>query len=66
LPLSCPRAPPPAWPLPLPQINPKAITFGPKVGEGEFGVVYRAHFLGTPVAVKVLKDNDAVALGDFR
>ncbi len=36
------------------------------MGEGEFGVVYRASYLGTPVAVKVLKDNGAVALGDFR
>lgn len=37
-----------------------------QVGEGEFGVVYRAQYLGTIVAVKVLKDTNAVALGDFR
>ena len=28
--------------------------------------MYRATYLGSPVAVKVLKDNDAVMLGDFR
>ncbi|KIY93408.1 protein kinase [Monoraphidium neglectum] len=48
------------------EIDPKLLQFGDKVGEGEFGIVYRASYLGTPVAVKVLKDNDAVALGDFR
>ena len=48
------------------QIDPKQLQFEQKVGEGEFGVVYRASYLGTPVAVKVLKDNNAVALGDFR
>ena len=48
------------------QVDPKQLTFEQKVGEGEFGVVYRALYLGTPVAVKVLKDGDAVALGDFR
>jgi hypothetical protein len=48
------------------EVDPRQIAFGEKVGEGEFGVVYRASYLGTPVAVKVLKDNDAVALGDFR
>lgn len=37
-----------------------------KVGEGEFGIVYKAKYFGTTVAVKVLKDQDAVALGDFR
>jgi hypothetical protein len=37
-----------------------------QVGEGEFGIVYKAKYLGTMVAVKVLKNNDAVALGDFR
>jgi len=37
-----------------------------QVGEGEFGVVYKAQYLGATVAVKVLKDTNAVALGDFR
>lgn len=37
-----------------------------KLGEGEFGVVYRAKWFDATVAVKVLKDHDAVALGDFR
>jgi hypothetical protein len=36
------------------------------VGEGEFGTVYKAQYLGTTVAVKVLKDDNAVAIGDFR
>ncbi|KAI8473279.1 MAG: protein kinase [Monoraphidium minutum] len=48
------------------EINAKQLQFGDKVGEGEFGIVYRATYLGTPVAVKVLKDNNAVAIGDFR
>jgi hypothetical protein len=29
-------------------------------------VVYKAMYLGATVAVKVLKDTNAVALGDFR
>jgi predicted Ser/Thr protein kinase len=37
-----------------------------QVGEGEFGTVYKAQYLGTTVAVKVLKDDNAVAIGDFR
>jgi hypothetical protein len=63
-PASTPRDPSP--PPSFPQIDPKAVQFEQKVGEGEFGIVYRAQYLGTPVAVKVLKDNNAVALGDFR
>ena len=39
---------------------------GVQVGEGEFGTVYKAQYLGTTVAVKVLKDDNAVAIGDFR
>ncbi|WIA42498.1 hypothetical protein OEZ86_008486 [Tetradesmus obliquus] len=48
------------------ELDPKQIVFEQKVGEGEFGVVYRAQYLGTTVAVKVLKDTNVVALGDFR
>ena len=48
------------------EVDPRQLTFMDKVGEGEFGVVYKAKYLGTIVAVKVLKNNDAVALGDFR
>eukprot|EP00879_Flechtneria_rotunda_P018122 GHRR01019004.1.p1 GENE.GHRR01019004.1~~GHRR01019004.1.p1 ORF type:complete len:502 (+),score=132.95 GHRR01019004.1:177-1682(+) len=48
------------------ELDPKQIVFQEKVGEGEFGVVYRAQYLGTTVAVKVLKDTSSVALGDFR
>ncbi len=35
-------------------------------GEGEFGIVYKARWHGTIVAVKILKETGAVALGDFR
>lgn len=35
-------------------------------GEGEFGVVYKARWHGSLVAVKVLKDLNVVSLGDFR
>eukprot|EP00955_Chlamydomonas_euryale_P051413 354861-Chlamydomonas_euryale.AAC.22 len=38
----------------------------PGAGEGEFGEVYRARWCGTVVAVKVLKDFNAAAMGDFR
>ena len=41
------------------------IVSGP-AGEGEFGVVRRASFHGTDVAVKVLKVSHGIALGDFR
>ena len=36
------------------------------VGEGEFGVVHKARWHGTIVAVKILKDTGAVAIGDFK
>lgn len=37
-----------------------------RLGEGEFGVVHKARWHGTIVAVKVLKAENEVALGDFR
>ena len=36
------------------------------LGEGEFGVVHKARWHGTIVAVKILKDTGAVAIGDFK
>lgn len=48
------------------EVDPSNITIQEKLGEGEFGIVYKARWHGTPVAVKVLKDNSNVALGDFR
>ncbi len=35
-------------------------------GEGEFGIVHKARWHGTIVAVKILKETGAVAIGDFR
>ena len=35
-------------------------------GEGEFGVVHKAIWNGTLVAVKILKISSAIALADFR
>ena len=37
-----------------------------QIGAGEFGTVHRAKWLGSLVAVKILKGSDAVALGDLR
>ncbi|GFR46936.1 hypothetical protein Agub_g8584 [Astrephomene gubernaculifera] len=48
------------------EIDPVTIKLSEKIGEGEFGVVYKANWNGTLVAVKVLKETGAVALGDFR
>ncbi|PNW74839.1 hypothetical protein CHLRE_12g507750v5 [Chlamydomonas reinhardtii] len=48
------------------EIDPATIKQTEKIGEGEFGVVYKANWNGTIVAVKVLKETGAVALGDFR
>ncbi|EFJ50688.1 hypothetical protein VOLCADRAFT_88470 [Volvox carteri f. nagariensis] len=48
------------------EIDPINIKLSEKIGEGEFGVVYKANWNGTLVAVKVLKETGAVALGDFR
>ena len=51
------------------EIDPEEVAFGEKIGEGEFGVVYRATWRGTPVAAKVLKSSEAdfkVAELEFR
>ncbi|KXZ55947.1 hypothetical protein GPECTOR_2g1498 [Gonium pectorale] len=48
------------------EIDPISLKLNEKIGEGEFGVVYKANWNGTQVAVKVLKETGAVALGDFR
>jgi Protein tyrosine and serine/threonine kinase len=37
-----------------------------KLGEGEFGEVFKARYHGTFVAVKQLKSSDQIAMGDFR
>jgi len=48
------------------EIEPTTLELGDKLGEGEFGVVYRALWHGTAVAAKVLKASSDIALGDFR
>uniref|UniRef100_A0A7S0VEK4 Protein kinase domain-containing protein n=1 Tax=Polytomella parva TaxID=51329 RepID=A0A7S0VEK4_9CHLO len=48
------------------EIDPASIQMLDKIGEGEFGVVYKGNWNGTIVAVKVLKEAGSVALGDFR
>ncbi|CAD7698960.1 unnamed protein product [Ostreobium quekettii] len=48
------------------EIDPKDITFISTIGEGEFGVVHKAQWHGTVVAVKILKQHTEVALGDFK
>jgi serine/threonine protein kinase len=49
------------------EIDPRNLRLLSKVGEGEFGVVWRATYHGCPVAVKVLREGSSpVALGDFR
>ncbi|CAD7702248.1 unnamed protein product [Ostreobium quekettii] len=48
------------------EIDPKDITFVSQLGEGEFGIVHKALWHGTVVAVKILKQHTTVALGDFR
>ena len=48
------------------EINRKDLVLLNKVGDGEYGTVYRAKWLGSSVAVKVLKGSDAVGLGDLR
>eukprot|EP00798_Chlamydomonas_sp_ICE-L_P006021 gene6021-5329_t len=48
------------------EIDPNDLTLMEKIGEGEFGIVHKARWHGTIVAVKILKETGAVALGDFR
>ncbi|KAK9786069.1 hypothetical protein WJX73_002690 [Symbiochloris irregularis] len=48
------------------EINRDELELLNQVGTGEYGTVYRAKWLGSIVAVKVLKGCDAVTLGDLR
>lgn len=51
---------PPEW-----EIDRKRLSLSGKLGEGEFGVVYRGEWTCTPVAAKVLKIAN-ITLGDLR
>ena len=48
------------------EIDRSNIQLQEKIGEGEFGVVHKALWLGTIVAVKILKETGTVAIEDFR
>lgn len=48
------------------EIDPKDIVLKEKIGEGEFGTVYRAEWHSSTVAVKMLKRSDKIAMQDFR
>ena len=48
------------------EIQASELTVLNKLGEGEFGEVFKARYHGTYVAVKQLKSSDQIALGDFR
>lgn len=48
------------------EIDPSTLEIGPKVGQGEFGSVHKARWLGSVVAVKILRQADESGLGDFR
>jgi len=56
-----PEASAPNW-----EIDPATLEIGPKVGQGEFGSVHKARWLGSTVAVKILRQADESGLGDFR
>lgn len=48
------------------EIDPATLQLDRVIGEGEFGVVWKALWNGTTVAVKQLKETSQVALGDFK
>ena len=48
------------------EVDPDSLTIMEKLGEGEFGVVHKARWHGSLVAVKILKGSSDIALGDFR
>jgi serine/threonine protein kinase len=47
------------------EIDEDSIKKGEKLGSGEFGTVYKALWHESDVAVKVLKQSDNLALGEF-
>jgi serine/threonine protein kinase len=53
--------------LPEWEIDAAALRVGAPIGDGEFGTVHAGTWHGgAPIAVKVLKRSDEVAVGDFR
>ncbi|KAK9810812.1 hypothetical protein WJX73_009202 [Symbiochloris irregularis] len=48
------------------EVDPARLQMMEKLGEGEFGVVHKAMWNGTLVAVKSLKQSSEIALADFR
>lgn len=48
------------------EMDPGNLVIMEKLGEGEFGIVHKARWFGTIVAVKMLKGSSDIALGDFR
>eukprot|EP00210_Caulerpa_lentillifera_P009225 g8794.t1 len=48
------------------EIDREDIELKEKIGEGEFGTVYKALWHGTYLAAKLLKSTDSVALADFK